>query len=95
LNDVELLGLIIAGCIVDAGHTGCSNAYLVQTGHPFAREFNDTAPIQNHALQLALGWMDEDKYDFLNRAALDPAEKRCLRDTIIRCATPSTQATAS
>ena len=85
---MELLGLLLAGCIADAGHTGCNNAYLVSTGHLLAREFNDTAPIQNHALQLALGWMNEDKYDFLHRAALDEADKRCLRETIIRYVHP-------
>ena len=38
--------MLLAGLAHDIGHPGFTNAYLIETSHPFATRFNDQSPLE-------------------------------------------------
>ena len=57
LDDLDLVSLIVAGSIHDFEHFGYTNQYLVETKHPWAMTYNDTAVLEAHHVSAAFQLM--------------------------------------
>ena len=79
---VDKLSLYLAAVIHDYGHAGVTNAFLIASAHPLARQYNDRSPWENHHAASALDPLITMK-DMQFMDALSHAEKMHVRKTVI------------
>lgn len=79
---VDRLSLYLAAVIHDYGHAGVTNAFLIASAHPLARQYNDRSPWENHHAASALDpLITMEDMQFME--ALSHAEKMHVRKTVI------------
>ena len=82
LNDLQRLGLIVAGFVHDLEHDGLSNIYHVKTFSARALAHNDVSPQENHHLVTAFSLMKRRDLGIFNE--LDPPSFSVVRGVIVR-----------
>jgi hypothetical protein len=82
LNDLQRLGLIVAGFIHDVEHDGLSNIYHVKTFSSRALAHNDVSPQENHHLVTSFSLMKRRGLGIFND--LDPLSFSIVRGVIVR-----------
>mmetsp|Transcript_5930 Transcript_5930/g.8980 ORF Transcript_5930/g.8980 Transcript_5930/m.8980 type:complete len:345 (+) Transcript_5930:760-1794(+) len=82
LNDLQRLGLIVAGFVHDLEHDGLSNIYHVKTFSARALAHNDVSPQENHHLVTAFSLMKKRDLGIFNE--LDPPSFSVVRGVIVR-----------
>eukprot|EP01062_Namystynia_karyoxenos_P015680 TRINITY_DN1570_c0_g1_i1.p1 TRINITY_DN1570_c0_g1~~TRINITY_DN1570_c0_g1_i1.p1 ORF type:complete len:1374 (+),score=357.79 TRINITY_DN1570_c0_g1_i1:81-4202(+) len=81
LPDVDAFALLISAVIHDYDHVGLSNAFLVNTQHEFALEFNDQSPLEHHHTQHAFRLLQVDGCDILQN--LSAEERKTFREAVV------------
>ncbi|KAA0177901.1 hypothetical protein FNF27_00449 [Cafeteria roenbergensis] len=64
MTGIELLALVVAAIIHDAGHPGVDNTYLITHSDPLAIDFNDRSPLENYHLASSFHLMRVPALDF-------------------------------
>mmetsp|Transcript_37703 Transcript_37703/g.119034 ORF Transcript_37703/g.119034 Transcript_37703/m.119034 type:complete len:262 (+) Transcript_37703:45-830(+) len=79
MEDVEVLGLLVAAVILDYGHPGVSNQFLVNAGDARALLYNDVSVLENHHCACAFMAMRSEGCGILgNLPAQDRAAVRSM-----------------
>lgn len=62
VNEVELAGILIATACHDFEHPGFNNFFLVESRSPWAIEYNDKSPLENHHISATFSLIEKPEY---------------------------------
>jgi len=82
-SDLEIFSMAIAAFVHDVGHTGFSNAFLVNTSSPLALCYNDKSVLENFHCSLTFSLLRKAENDIFS--GIDLAQRRLSRQIIVDC----------
>ena len=86
LSELDLCTLIIGGAIHDFEHLGWNNAFLIETQHDWAINYNDVSVCENHHVAAAFKVMKENSacniFEHLNAAEFKDVRKKLTQIVI-------------
>ena len=62
ITELELGAIYIAGAWHDFEHPGLNNLFLVESRLPWAIEYNDKSPLENHHIAATFGTIQKEEY---------------------------------
>jgi hypothetical protein len=65
-SDMELFSLLFAAMVIDLGHLGVNNQFLVKTRHPISTLFSDNSPLEAMHAALAFCILEDPDCNFLS-----------------------------
>ena len=68
---MEVMSIIVSACCHDFEHPGLNNAYLVNSKAPWAIEYNDKSPLENHHIAATFMVLQEKQYDIFRNIEED------------------------
>jgi hypothetical protein len=71
LSDMEVMSILVAACCHDFEHPGLNNTYLINSKAPWAIEYNDKSPLENHHIAASFMVMQEKQYDIFKNIEED------------------------
>jgi len=71
ISDYEFLSIIIGSSCHDFEHPGVNNGYLVNGRAPWALEYNDKSPLENHHIAATFMILENPDYLLLNNLSQD------------------------
>lgn len=69
-SDVELFSLLFAAMVIDIGHLGVNNQFLIKTRHPISTLFSDNSPLEAMHAALAFCILEDPDCNFLSVSLL-------------------------
>jgi len=82
-SDLEIFSMAIAAFVHDVGHTGFSNAFLVNTSSPLALCYNDKSVLENFHCSLTFSLLRKAENDIFS--GIDLVQRRLSRQIIVDC----------
>ena len=81
ITDFEFASIIIAASCHDFEHPGVNNGYLVNARAPWALEYNDKSPLENHHIAATFMILEDPEYLLFNN--FSPDEYKEVRKNMI------------
>lgn len=82
MNEIDILGLLIAAICHDVDHPGRTNAFLINSVHPLALQYNDVSVLENHHSALTFRLLQDRNQNFVS--SMDSSDFSNLRLTIVK-----------
>ena len=81
LSDIELGGILIAAACHDFEHFGFNNPFLIESRLPWAIEYNDKSPLENHHIASSFSIMQKEEFNIFKN--LTSEEYKSIRKMMI------------
>ena len=63
MSDIEVGSMLIASACHDFEHFGFNNPFLIDSRLPWALEYNDNSPLENHHIAATFSLMMKEEYN--------------------------------
>jgi len=77
VSDLELASILISASCHDFEHPGFNNFFLVESRAPWAIEYNDKSPLENHHISATFSVIEKPEYNIF--ADLDKSDYKEVR----------------
>jgi len=82
-STLEIVGLLISAICHDCDHPGLNNAFLINSRHSLALQYNDVSVLENYHTYTAFSVMSQTDSAILSEVS--PADYKKIRQIIIEC----------
>ncbi len=71
MSDLEVGSMLIASACHDFEHFGFNNPFLVDSRLPWALEYNDNSPLENHHIAATFSLMMKEEYNIFKNLSTE------------------------